>query len=319
MVPGIRIVGSQVRDCEVVLDGSFRPCPTAQAAGIPLFVKRDAFPGPESSLYLSVRLMTEPRSGFAPMDWQYGGIMGPAPAVVAARTDGVPFTPAGWEVLDNFIDAMFSDGPRLVNREDMLRFLSEAQLALADVSESLALQYPKNAQVIPKGLTVAALNGVVGTVTGRYENGRVGVHFREPFGLKALRPDNLVLQRQDIAVSTMSGETWSISGPFADISGLRRAIAEKLEVRVGDMTFDVLQGDVHIESIADVSCITGPLTVVVTGERNFLEDMWDNCDGQEQPDDAPVGEQQWCYWTEGTEIHRVKQADGTWKYNTESE
>ncbi|CAE8585816.1 unnamed protein product [Polarella glacialis] len=214
---------------------------------------------------------------------------------------------------------MFSEGPRLVNREDMLRFLSEAQLALADVSESLALQYPKNAQVIPKGLTVAALNGVVGTVTGRYENGRVGVHFREPFGLKALRPDNLVLQRQDIAVSTMSGETWSISGPFADISGLRRAIAEKLEVRVGDMTFDVLQGDVHIESIADVSCITGPLTVVVTGERNFLEDMWDNCDGQEQPDDAPVGEQQWCYWTEGTEIHRVKQADGTWKYNTESE
>ncbi|CAE8680267.1 unnamed protein product [Polarella glacialis] len=159
MVPGIRIVGSQVRDREVVLDGSFRPCPTAQAAGIPLVVRRDAFPGPESSLYLSVRFMTEPRLGFAPMDWQYGGIMGPAPAVVAARTDGVPFTPAGWEVLDDFIVAVFSGRSRLVNRGDMLRFLSEAQLALADVSESLALRYPKNAQVIPKGLTVAALNG----------------------------------------------------------------------------------------------------------------------------------------------------------------
>ncbi|CAE8653233.1 unnamed protein product, partial [Polarella glacialis] len=197
---------------------------------------------------------------------QYGGVMGPAPPVVAARTDGVPFTPAGWALLDDFIDAMFSEGPHVVNRVDLLRFLRGAQLALPDVSESLALQYPKNTQVM--GLTVAALNGVVGTVTGRYENGRVGVLFREPFGLKAVRPDNLVLQRQDIAVSTMSGEVWSISGPFTHICGIRRAIAAKLKFG-GRRTFDILQGDVNIKSIADVSCITGPLTVVVTGKHEF--------------------------------------------------
>ncbi|CAE8632972.1 unnamed protein product [Polarella glacialis] len=145
----------------------------------------------------------------------------------------------------------------------------------------------------------------------------MGVHFREPLGLKALRPENLVLQRQEIAVSLMSGEKWSISGPFTNVSDMLSAIAEELEVRVGGVTFDVLQGDVNVESMADVSCITGPLTVVVTGERIFLEDMWDNFDVLEQPDDAPVGDDQYCYWGDGTEIHRVKQADGTWKYHTE--
>ena len=40
----------------------------------------------------------------------------------------------------------------------------------------------------------AALNGTLGTVTGQYENGRVGVNFAGPHGVKAVRPDNLVLE-----------------------------------------------------------------------------------------------------------------------------
>ena len=35
------------------------------------------------------------------------------------------------------------------------------------------------------------LNGQIGVVSGRYENGRVGILFPEPFGVKALKPKNI--------------------------------------------------------------------------------------------------------------------------------
>jgi len=48
---------------------------------------------------------------------------------------------------------------------------------------------------------------------------------------------------------------------------------------------------------------------------NFWKDMWDSFDIQEQPHNVPIGTRQQCYWTDGMRIHRVKQSDGSWKYN----
>jgi len=199
MVPGIRFVGSDVTDCEVVLDGTFIPCPTAQALGIPLVVKREAGAGVGCTMHLCVRFMTDPRIGLAPIDWQYGGAVGPAPPVVAARTDGIPFTTMGWEKLDDFIDSMFEEGPRNVNRRCLVRFLREER-DLPDLSRSLNLRFPMHMRVKPAGLqTAAVLNGIVGIVTGRRDNGRVGVKFPDPHGVKALRPGALLLENGDPA------------------------------------------------------------------------------------------------------------------------
>ena len=179
-------------------------------------------------------------------------------------------------------------------------------------------------RVTPTGLKTTALNGVAGAVNGRYENGRVGVTFPEPFGVKALKPENLVSEAsagRTISVSTMAGESWAITGSFQE----RFEISQAIEHKIGsppngnEIMFEVFQNDVNIKDITDVSSITGPLTVVVTGERNFYADMWDDFDGQEQPNDVPIGSHQFCYWTDGIEIHRVKQADGSWKYHTEDD
>ncbi len=33
--------------------------------------------------------MSQPSTGLAPMNWQYGGMIGPAPIVLVARNDGI--------------------------------------------------------------------------------------------------------------------------------------------------------------------------------------------------------------------------------------
>jgi len=193
-VPGIRIIGSEVKDVEVRLGSSFIPCPTAQAVGIPLVVKREASPGDESGMYAAVRFMTDPRTGLAPMDWQYGGLNGPAPPVLVARADGLAFSSRGYAALDDFISATFDEGPCSVTRAHLCRFLRERQ-KLPDISEALGVRFPKDLVVKSQGLTAAAeLNGMFGVVTGRYENGRVGISFPEPHGIKALKPENLLLE-----------------------------------------------------------------------------------------------------------------------------
>ena len=57
----------------------------------------------------------------------------------------------------------------------------------------------------------------------------------------------------------------------------------------------------------------------VSAHDNFLEQMWSTIDGLCQPDDIPTGTVQVAYWTDGIEIVRVKQADGTWKYHEEDD
>lgn len=258
MVQGIQIIGATIKDVEVVLDSSFIPCPTAQAVGIPLVVKREASLGTRCREHLVARFMTDPSIGLAPADWQYGGLMGPAPPVLAARTDGVAFSKKGWAALNDFISATFEEGPCKVTRAHLRRFLRE-RLNLPDMSESLAVRFPRQLRVQPEGLRAAAeLNGIVGIVTGRYENGRVGVSFPEPHGIKALKPENLLLE----------------GGGPVDQNGEDKQM----------------------------------------GDDGFYETTWRSFDGLQQSNDVTMGTKQFCYWTDGIEIHREKQADGSWKY-----
>ena len=50
-------------------------------------------------------------------------------------------------------------------------------------------------------------------------------------------------------------------------------------------------------------------------DGDILEDMWESCDGLGQPDDAPEGSYQECYWTDGMLLCR-KKLNGIWKYST---
>ena len=61
----------------------------AHAVGIPLYAKRLLNePRKKCKEYVICRLMSNPyTNGIAPMDWQYGGILGPAPPVLLVRND----------------------------------------------------------------------------------------------------------------------------------------------------------------------------------------------------------------------------------------
>ncbi len=47
-------------------------------------------------------MMSDPAIGLAPMNWQYGGALEPAPTVLVARSDGMGFNEDDWCVLDEF-------------------------------------------------------------------------------------------------------------------------------------------------------------------------------------------------------------------------
>ena len=99
----------------------------------------------------------------APMDWQYGGALGPAPPVVAARSDGIPFAKDGWAKLDEFICDELGERPHISLRRPF------SFRNLPDLSKSLGVRVPGGLFVMPSGLTAAVeLNGTLGAVTGRY-------------------------------------------------------------------------------------------------------------------------------------------------------
>lgn len=84
-------------------------------------------------MYWIVRMMSVPKIGLAPMDWQYGGMNGPAPPVVVARTDGVPFTKTDWCRLDEFETHMLDNGPRKITRDDLLDYFCAYKLTDKDL------------------------------------------------------------------------------------------------------------------------------------------------------------------------------------------
>ena len=62
------------------------------------------------------------------------------------------------------------------------------------------VRVPEGLFVMPLGLTKAVeLNGTLGVVTGRYVNGRVGVKFPKPHGVKFVRPEFLVREDGSLA------------------------------------------------------------------------------------------------------------------------
>ena len=99
-------------------------CPIALAAGIHIFVKRQKV----NKAFIIVRMMSELNTALAPMSWQYGGINGPAPPVLVARKDGIPFSCDDYWILDEFSCRMFDDGPREVTRKDFMDFAKEKTL-----------------------------------------------------------------------------------------------------------------------------------------------------------------------------------------------
>ena len=212
VVRGIRIVGKRVTDCDVTVDlrvtdgaphqqchtlDGFVPCPVAEALGIPLFVKREHGPGEDCDIQLVCRFMSTPYTvlHLAPVEWQYGGALGPAPPVVAVRSDGIPFTKEGWEELDGFICDELEEGAyvSLTRPSENTSPYGWAFRKLPDLSKDLGLRVPEGLLVMPSGLKKAVeLNRTLGVVTGRYVNGRVGVRFPEPHGVKFVRPEFLV-------------------------------------------------------------------------------------------------------------------------------
>lgn len=209
IVDGVEVVGDQVFVAKgIYLQGKEaakdEPCRIAVAAGIPVCVRRKTPTGFRHHRYRIVRIMSDPRSGLAPSSWQYGGMLGPAPPVLMFRTDGVPFTPVDFEVLDDFEMAMLDDGPRSVTRESWTRWCPSYRPrygvwnthAFDACPIMFQTVFSAGKEVRVKGLQNAAeLNGVTGVVAGgsHYTRDRVGVHLPEPHGLKALKPANIEL------------------------------------------------------------------------------------------------------------------------------
>ncbi len=149
-------------------------------------------------------MMSDPDTGMASMDWQYGGMFPEAPPVLVVRNDSIPFTIDDWYALDDFEMEMLDNGPCEVFREN---FIALAKSRLQEVEDNTGLQQQglslRSAPllleaVFPKGITVRAcglkqeeLNGKQGTVIGRYENGRVGVKFSGRADDLAVKPGNL--------------------------------------------------------------------------------------------------------------------------------
>lgn len=224
MVSALRVQGSDLTPCEVepisTSDKSCEPVPIAHAAGIPLYVRREAGQPRKSNMYIIVRMMSEPTVGVAPMRWQYGGMLGPAPTCVLARSDGNPFGRLDWAALDDFEMEMLDDGPRSVTRADWVRFVkkkikdskmtremldeeekdypederSTPPLDYSDAVVALEVLFPPGSQVIVNGLSSRAeLNGCTATCVGQYKEGRVGVAVQGGGETMAVKRGNLTV------------------------------------------------------------------------------------------------------------------------------
>lgn len=188
--------GPDVVDCEVRLDESFRSVPIPEKLGIPVVYKLQSGTGGDDSGIRSnviVRFMSETSDGMAADEWQYRL---PAPPVVVARKDQVPFSKDDFQAICEYRDLWMEEA-----REDEhftaatdrilepLAFQSFLREHVEDFPRAfLSLRYPKGSLVVAEGLQNAELNGQKGTVS-QYSRDRVGVSFGSK--LVALRPDRL--------------------------------------------------------------------------------------------------------------------------------
>jgi len=207
MVLGVRVHGDRIEDAHVIVDGTFRAVPVPTECGVPLLYKKMSGTGGDDSHIRSsviVRMMADPEDGFAPYEWQYGGRMGPAPPVVLARRDQLPFSSQDWDVMDRYIQEWMEEGAdaeegrqdvsrRYLNPEAFRRYVqaraSEAPTAF------LPVRFPLGSTVVAQGLAGAAeLNGQEGEVA-QYSRNRLGVRYPDR-DVVALRPERLTLLRE---------------------------------------------------------------------------------------------------------------------------
>lgn len=203
MVLGVRVHGANVSDVNVQLDDLFASVPVPAKLGIPLLFKKLPGTGGDDSqirMNVIVRFMADPDDGMAPPHWQYGGSFGPAPPVVLARRDKLPFSTQDWAALDEY---MSSWSEALADAEDDRGAVGAQFLKLhafrqyiRSTTESrpaafLPLQFPIGSTVQTHGLSVAELNGQEGEVV-QYSRERVGVKFSDRDAI-ALKPERLIL------------------------------------------------------------------------------------------------------------------------------
>jgi len=205
MVLGVRVHGENVENVDnIKFDDNFRAVPIPCKLGIPLMIKKMSGTGGDDSGIrnnIIVRFMADPEDGFAPLEWQYGGRMGPAPPVLLARRDKMPFSQHDWSLMDQYIQQWLDmcseadDDRSQVNAcltpDEFKRFVcSEREL---HPNAFLAIQFPLGSFVIPKNLNAADLNGQEGEVV-QFSRERVGVMFADNRVL-ALRPEKLEIIR----------------------------------------------------------------------------------------------------------------------------
>jgi len=204
---GVRVHGDSIEDADVCLNELFKAVPVPTKLGIPLVYKKMSGTGGDDSHIRSnaiVRFMADPEDGMAPDEWQYGGRMGPAPPIVLARRDGLPFSKQDWHALDEYmaewreeITEGEDEGPlaiseRWIKPEAFRTYLRSNSDASS--TAMLSLRYPVGSTVVASGLSATELNGKEGQVL-QYSRDRVGVQFAER-PVIALKPERLELLRE---------------------------------------------------------------------------------------------------------------------------
>ncbi|CAK0807853.1 unnamed protein product [Prorocentrum cordatum] len=200
--------------------------------GQPILYKKLSGTGGDDSQIKSssiVRFMADPDDGFAPLEWQYGGRQGPAPPVVLARRDRVPFSKqvprdlqavrirwgrsrqtsilharargwhgCGYSYILQWLDEIGEEEDDRTSVSDRLLTPAAFQSYVEAQREEcptafLSVRFPLCSTVVPHGLGAGELNGLEGEVA-QYGRDRVGVRF-EGRGVVALRPERLTVVR----------------------------------------------------------------------------------------------------------------------------
>lgn len=204
MVLGVRVHGDTVVDEEVALDALFMPVPVPSKVGVPVVFKKMSGTGGDDSHIRNnviVRFMSDPDDGFAPAEWQYGGRQGPAPPVVLARRDGIPFSVQDWYAFEEFMgnwseECMDAEDDRAKVSEGILTperfrsFIREQQRESCPTAFLCEL-FPVGSTVVADGLSVQELNGKQGKVA-QFSRDRVGVQYPDR-AVTALKPERLTL------------------------------------------------------------------------------------------------------------------------------
>ncbi len=188
---GVKVIGCTIEPKTLPFSSASRleVCPVAHDAGVPVAVKRLLHEPPVSPIafHRIVRFMSDPDVGLAPMDWQYGGALGPAPPVWVGRSDGVEFHKEDYDAIDEFEDDMLDDGPRRVTPADWRTFARryfDRVCADQDMSSMpivvLESVFPTGCQVKVHGLGRVP-DGTMGRAIGVYKTGGIGMVFPAPY------------------------------------------------------------------------------------------------------------------------------------------